>query len=229
MAGVNKQVAAVVSAMKKAAKAQGFSIKQTSGWRSREKQEQLFAASATNPFPVAKPGTSQHEYGLAVDLVANPYDLQSVIASWWQSVGGYWSAADPIHFAVFDPTTWRALLSGSTKLPAEAPVVSQLVPVAQVQQPIGVSAAQIAQAVALVGKGDSSVAAALLGSPTVALTTAQSQTLAAAINQTSVTLGSAPVVSIGVGPLRAAPTNTADLPTASSILRTTNGTAARPR
>jgi LAS superfamily LD-carboxypeptidase LdcB len=40
----------------------------SSGFRSREKQEQLYANRANNPFPVAKPGTSKHEHGLAIDV-----------------------------------------------------------------------------------------------------------------------------------------------------------------
>jgi hypothetical protein len=43
-------------------------VKINSGHRSREKQEALYAARASNPFGVAAPGTSQHETGMAADL-----------------------------------------------------------------------------------------------------------------------------------------------------------------
>lgn len=39
----------------------------TSGFRTAEKQRQLYAARATNRYPVNRPGDSPHEYGLAFD------------------------------------------------------------------------------------------------------------------------------------------------------------------
>ena len=46
----------------------GRAITIVSGYRSREEQAALWARRASNPFPVAEPGSSKHEHGLAVDL-----------------------------------------------------------------------------------------------------------------------------------------------------------------
>lgn len=40
----------------------------TSAFRSREKQQQLYDNRMNNPYPVAKPGSSLHESGLALDM-----------------------------------------------------------------------------------------------------------------------------------------------------------------
>lgn len=74
---------------------------------------------------------SQHEYGLAVDLVAStgvdsPEQLQ--LTGWMQTLGYAWGGEeDKIHFAVYPREQWSAYLrqagissTGST-LPAEAP------------------------------------------------------------------------------------------------------------
>lgn len=45
----------------------GITPTMTSGYRSVEKQAELYAARATNPYPVNRPGDSAHNYGLAVD------------------------------------------------------------------------------------------------------------------------------------------------------------------
>lgn len=39
----------------------------TSGYRDLEKQAALYAARASNPYPVNRPGDSAHNYGLAFD------------------------------------------------------------------------------------------------------------------------------------------------------------------
>jgi hypothetical protein len=40
----------------------------SSGFRTRAEQEALWAGRFSNPYPVARPGTSMHERGLAVDV-----------------------------------------------------------------------------------------------------------------------------------------------------------------
>lgn len=77
--------------------------------RSHAKQAALYA----NPqgYPVAVPGRSQHEYGLAADLSVSPKTALSTVGSTWKSMGGYWSETDPIHFAFFDPNQWAAILA----------------------------------------------------------------------------------------------------------------------
>ena len=46
----------------------GRAITIVSGYRSHEEQAALWARRASNPFPVAEPGSSKHEQGLAVGL-----------------------------------------------------------------------------------------------------------------------------------------------------------------
>ena len=46
----------------------GFPVPVASGLRSYEEQQALWDRRATNPYPVARPGTSDHERGRAVDV-----------------------------------------------------------------------------------------------------------------------------------------------------------------
>ena len=46
----------------------GAPVPVSSGFRSFAQQAALWAARATNPYPVARPGTSMHERGLAIDV-----------------------------------------------------------------------------------------------------------------------------------------------------------------
>ena len=68
-----------------------------SGWRSRAQQEALWARRDTNPYPVARPGTSRHEKGLAIDVP------RGVVVS-LRSVAGAAGLcfplpeSDPVHF-----------------------------------------------------------------------------------------------------------------------------------
>lgn len=50
------------------------------------------------PYPVAPPGTSDHEKGLALDIVStNPPELVRLLTS----VGLFWAGeADPVHFSL---------------------------------------------------------------------------------------------------------------------------------
>jgi hypothetical protein len=89
--------------------AHGIKITVTSGLRSKERQAELYGTN--NPYPVAEPGTSQHEYGLAVDMVANPRSNQALLGQIWKALGLYWSEADEVHFATFDRATWSYVLS----------------------------------------------------------------------------------------------------------------------
>ena len=73
--------------------------------RSEREQEKLYANRATNPFPVAAPGHSAHQRGLAVDMDrpdVNPFQdlfLHVLGASWREAGPGMvWDESDPIHF-----------------------------------------------------------------------------------------------------------------------------------
>lgn len=69
----------------------------TSTYRSYSDQLRLWNARHTNPYPVAPPGRSMHQYGRAWDMVADPAWLRWAGAV-WTSWGGRWSEGDRIHF-----------------------------------------------------------------------------------------------------------------------------------
>ena len=73
----------------------------TSTLRSRSEQERLYRAflSGRNPFPVAPPGFSAHEYGTAFDYVVTPQENQADVGAYWRSLGGVWAGdRDFVHF-----------------------------------------------------------------------------------------------------------------------------------
>jgi D-alanyl-D-alanine carboxypeptidase. len=79
----------------------GVPARVTSTVRSRAEQERLYAGRAHNRYPVARPGTSAHERGLAFDISAPEWALTmaGLMAPTW---GLRWSAADPVHFQAAD-------------------------------------------------------------------------------------------------------------------------------
>lgn len=58
----------MVAAVARAEQLLGVPLDIRSGHRSREEQQRLWDQRATNPYPVARPGTSLHERGLAIDV-----------------------------------------------------------------------------------------------------------------------------------------------------------------
>src|SRR5262250_252690 len=72
----------------------------TSVKRSRAQQQQLYSnwLAGRSAFPAAPPGRSKHEYGLAFDMVTEPFSVLSTLGEWWKTLGGVWSPSDPIHF-----------------------------------------------------------------------------------------------------------------------------------
>lgn len=73
----------------------------TSVRRSRTDQLRLWYTRANNPYPVAPPGTSKHELGLAWDMVG-PSETLALAGRVWESWGGRWGGRfrDEIHFEV---------------------------------------------------------------------------------------------------------------------------------
>lgn len=51
----------------------------TSGLRTRAEQLRLWNNRANNPFPVARPGTSRHETGRALDILVDGRPIQDVV------------------------------------------------------------------------------------------------------------------------------------------------------
>jgi len=72
----------------------------TSARRSSSEQAKLYRRylAGQSRFPVAPPGRSYHEYGRAIDMVAEPAVLRRLGAA-WEAIGGVWGKErDPIHF-----------------------------------------------------------------------------------------------------------------------------------
>lgn len=88
------------------AAANGLNVQITSVRRSRQQQAALYARylRGESDLPAAPPGTSDHELGLAFDLVVD-HNYHSVnqerLGRFWQSMGGRWAGdADRVHFYV---------------------------------------------------------------------------------------------------------------------------------
>lgn len=77
----------------------GYSI--TSVWRSPALQARLYRRflAGLHPYPVAPPGRSKHEQGLAWDMTAPAGELRR-LGLLWERMGGRWGGRfrDPIHF-----------------------------------------------------------------------------------------------------------------------------------
>jgi D-alanyl-D-alanine carboxypeptidase/Putative Flp pilus-assembly TadE/G-like len=90
---------AMLAALARADSLLGRPVFVVSGLRTRSQQETLWERRATNPYPVARPGTSDHERGLAIDVPRQDVDdLRRVApaAGLCQPL----PATDPIHFIV---------------------------------------------------------------------------------------------------------------------------------
>ncbi len=90
---------AMLAALARADGLLGRRVTVISGLRSRAQQEALWEGRATNPYPVARPGTSDHERGLAVDVPRQDVPELRPIAD----AAGLCQplpATDPIHFIV---------------------------------------------------------------------------------------------------------------------------------
>ena len=62
------------------AAARGETFEITSGLRTTAEQQALWDRRATNPYPVARPGTSRHEHGNAADVTIGGRAIQDVIS-----------------------------------------------------------------------------------------------------------------------------------------------------
>jgi hypothetical protein len=96
-AGVVGLTAEMRGALAAAEAALGRAVPVTSGWRSPAAQQALWDRRATNPYPVARPGTSAHERGEAVDVSVSVADALAAVGP---SVGlcRPLPATDPVHF-----------------------------------------------------------------------------------------------------------------------------------
>ena len=100
-----------VKALKRLMAEQNYVYRVTSGTRTAEQQA---AIPSNNPYPVAAPGRSQHQYGLAVDIVVqNP----EYWGGMWRDAGYGWDADDPVHFAYYTRSEWNAILGNAEMAP----------------------------------------------------------------------------------------------------------------
>lgn len=90
---------AMLAALARADAALGHPVAVVSGLRTRAEQQELWDRRHTNPYPVARPGTSDHERGLAVDVARSAVpDLAAVAAS--VGLCQPLPERDPVHFVV---------------------------------------------------------------------------------------------------------------------------------
>ena len=108
LAGVNPQLASAVSkAMEDYKRLTGKDATITSGVRDREKQQRLYdayIAGGKKGMPVAKPGTSLHETGNAVDInktAANEMDRMGILSKYGLTRP---VANDPVHVELAGPS-----------------------------------------------------------------------------------------------------------------------------
>jgi hypothetical protein len=90
---------AMLAALARADGLLGHPVQVVSGLRTRAEQQALWDRRHTNPYPVARPGTSDHERGLAVDVGHSAVaELAAVAAR--AGLCQPLPATDPVHFVV---------------------------------------------------------------------------------------------------------------------------------
>lgn len=96
----------VLAALARADGLLGAPVPVVSGRRSAAEQQALWDARHSNPYPVAAPGTSLHERGLAVDV---PLDVASALVALAGATGlcQPLPQTDPVHFEPCPPTNPR--------------------------------------------------------------------------------------------------------------------------
>lgn len=100
MAGLHPVLRTISRNLPRVARSLGFQARITSGYRSPKKQAALYQRylQGLMPYPVAPPGTSDHEKGLAIDVVST--DTPKLV-DLLTSVGLFWAGeGDPVHFSL---------------------------------------------------------------------------------------------------------------------------------
>lgn len=96
----------------------GVRFRVTSGYRSIGRQRELYnlwkAGSPLQRLPVAVPGTSTHNYGLALDIVPVPPTTEAQLVDLATAIGFLWAGkSDPVHFQVIEQPYFRTLLKNA--------------------------------------------------------------------------------------------------------------------
>lgn len=98
-------------ALERAIRRAGYTVTVTSGFRSRAQQQKLYEARqrGEHPFPVARPGCSEHNHGVAVDAVTSV--PERFLGGAARHFGLVWAGpTDRVHFGVFTQPQWRAVV-----------------------------------------------------------------------------------------------------------------------
>jgi D-alanyl-D-alanine carboxypeptidase len=104
VAGINADLASRLQQLRDAAQRDiGEAGRVTSGFRTFEDQARLYANRANNPNPVARPGFSQHERGLAADVAGSDRFMQYVHAHAAEYGLSFPRANDPVHVQLANP------------------------------------------------------------------------------------------------------------------------------
>ena len=115
MAGLDPKLATIAKNLPKVAKSLGFSARVTSGYRSYKKQKELYInwKNGYSPYPAARPGTSDHEIGMAIDVLS---DNQDALVTLLTQAGLFWAGpTDPIHFSALGPKSKLIKARGESK------------------------------------------------------------------------------------------------------------------
>ena len=70
----------LLARLERLAASRGETFEVTSGLRTTAEQQALWDRRATNPYPVARPGTSRHEHGNAADVTIGGRAIQDVVS-----------------------------------------------------------------------------------------------------------------------------------------------------
>ena len=101
IAKLDRRLQPYARALVEVARDYGLNPRITSTYRSLAEQKRLYARylQGRHPLPVAVPGKSLHNYGLAIDLVSSDNAWLGKVWSYW---GGRWGGArDPVHFGAY--------------------------------------------------------------------------------------------------------------------------------
>jgi len=113
--GLDPKLAKIASNLPKVAKQLGFTARVTSGFRTHKQQQDLYDAwrQGRSPYPAARPGTSDHEIGKAIDVLSTD---EGALVALLTEAGLFWAgASDPIHFSMIGPNSRLAVARGESK------------------------------------------------------------------------------------------------------------------
>jgi hypothetical protein len=99
----------------------------TSTVRSNSEQRRLYNRFLAGQagYPVAPPGQSAHEYGLAFDMVVSPMEALADVGATWRSWGGGWNPSDAVHFELPGASEWARSQGGGGDPALQATSIGQ--------------------------------------------------------------------------------------------------------